>query len=125
MHERSVLIVEDDAPLRGLLRLTLASAGYDVTEAEDGYAALRRLETITPSVIVLDLGLPGLNGYGVLSELMASAHTRAIPVVVITGSGDLPESANVHCVLRKPVAPEHLLVTVVRCSRSGTGRAVI
>ena len=119
MPGRTVLIVEDDAPLRTLLRLTLASAGYEVREAEDGYAALRRLDAVTPSVVVLDLGLPGLNGHGVLMELMSSAYTRDIPVVVITGSTEDPAAANVHCVLRKPVSPDQILLTVARCIGAG------
>jgi len=116
MSERTVLVVEDDALLRTMIRLTLSTAGYDVREAEDGYAALRRLDTIKPSVIVLDLMMPGLNGHGVLSELAASAYTRDIPVIIVTGSADDASGNNVHCVLRKPVTPEQVLLTVARAA---------
>ena len=120
MADRTVLVVEDDALLRMMIRLTLSTAGYDVREAEDGYAALRKLDTIKPDVIVLDLMMPGVNGHHVLSELAASAYTRDIPVVVITGSDDEAVGHNVHCVLRKPVTPELVLSTVARCVAAAT-----
>jgi CheY-like chemotaxis protein len=101
-----------------MIRLSLASAGFDIHEAEDGFAALRRLEALRPDVILLDLLMPGLDGYNVLSELMASAYTCDIPVVVVTASPEPPVSANVHCVLRKPVMPEEILTTIERCMRT-------
>src|ERR1044071_3247883 len=119
MATRRVLVVEDDTQLRRLIRHSLASAAYDIDDAADGFAALLRLESVRPDVIVLDLIMPGVDGYTVLSELMANAYTKDIPVVVITGSSDEPVSANVHCILRKPVTPEMIIATVERCMASG------
>lgn len=111
----TILVVEDDADLRGMFRAALALAGFDVRDAADGWEALRRVDIALPDLIVLDLGLPGVNGQGVLAELSAQAHTRAIPVVVVTASSDPLQGFQVDCVLRKPVDPDELLRAVRRC----------
>jgi CheY-like chemotaxis protein len=108
-----VLLVEDDAPTRELFRAAFRRAGFVVTAVEDGLAALHRIESDPPDVIVLDMALPRLGGRDVLRELRARPDTRHIPVVIVTGTDitDLNERAGVP-VLMKPVDPESLVVTV-------------
>ena len=117
---QTILIVEDDVPLRRLFRDALALAGFDVREAGDGYEELRSIDTAPPGLVVLDLALPALSGYVVREELAAQAHTRHIPVVVVTGStGPEIYQLDADCVLTKPVGPDRLVRTVRRCLESG------
>jgi two-component system KDP operon response regulator KdpE len=76
MLRRRALIVEDDEELRRLFTVGLKFEGYDVVEAADGLAALRQLDYHAPDVVVLDLGLPHVNGVAVLQEIAAHAITR-------------------------------------------------
>jgi DNA-binding response OmpR family regulator len=114
-----ILIVEDDEQLRQLYRTTLSLAGFDVRQAGDGLQALREIDRDPPDLIVLDLGLPNVSGFGVQQEIAAHAHTRDIPVVVVTGSTLDLKNLDVPCVLRKPVAPDDLVAAVRRCVASG------
>src|SRR5579872_5764405 len=101
-----VLIVEDDRDLRGMFRTALSVAGYDTAEASDGYDALRAIDRRLPAAVVLDLGLPHLSGHDVLADLMAQAHTRDIPVIIVTGKQSAEQPKGAACLLRKPVAPD-------------------
>jgi CheY-like chemotaxis protein len=118
---RIVLIVEDDADLRRMFRTALAIAGYSVEEAADGAAALHRIHHNPPDLVVLDLDLPTVSGLIVQQEITAHAHTRDIPVVIVTGSTMNLDHVDVACVLRKPIDPEKLITTVRQCLQSGTG----
>jgi CheY-like chemotaxis protein len=108
-----VLLVEDDAATRELYRSALRNAGYNVTAVEDGLAALRRIESDQPDALVLDMALPRLGGRDVLREVRANPQTRALPVVIVTGTDvtDLNERAGVP-VLQKPVEPDTLVRAV-------------
>ena len=90
----------------------LQFAGFEVREAADGFAALQRIEEARPDLIVLDLFLPALSGYGVLNDLAAQPDMPRIPVVVVTASQDTVAHPSVTSVLRKPVEPERLVVHV-------------
>jgi CheY-like chemotaxis protein len=114
----TILIVEDDADLRQLFRTTLALEGYRVLEARDGVQALHFLESDPPDLVILDLGLPRVSGYLVRQEIAASARTRDIPVVVVTGMIAPAEQLKVASLLRKPVTPEQLVDTVAECLRA-------
>lgn len=116
---QTVLIVEDDQALRQLLRNALSLAGYDVQEARGGFEALRLLDSAPPDLVILDLALPGIDGYTVRHELAAHVHTRHIPIVIVTGSTDDLESLKVNCLLRKPVTPSAVVEAVSKCLASG------
>jgi type II secretory ATPase GspE/PulE/Tfp pilus assembly ATPase PilB-like protein/ActR/RegA family two-component response regulator len=85
---RRVLLVDDEDSLRKVLKDLLEREGYEVSEARDGVQALDQVDRVGPDVIVLDLNLPGLDGYGVLSQLRSRPATADIPVVVLTAKGD-------------------------------------
>jgi len=89
--ESQVLIVEDDASLRELLRRMLETEKWSVAEAENGAAALEQIRGAIPSVILLDLMMPVMDGFQVLAELQKEERWRRIPVVVITAL-DLSET---------------------------------
>jgi CheY-like chemotaxis protein len=117
-RRQTILVVEDDEELRRLYRHALQMAGYDVQEARGGFEALRRLDTNPPDLIILDLMLPGMDGFTVRSELAAHAQNRNIPIVVVTGSKENHDKLDVNCILRKPVTEEYLLEVVRRCLAS-------
>jgi CheY-like chemotaxis protein len=83
-----VLLVDDEDSLRRVLKDLLEREGYDVAEARDGVQALDQVDRVAPDIIVLDLNLPGLDGYGVLSHLRSRPATSGIPVIVLTAKGD-------------------------------------
>jgi two-component system KDP operon response regulator KdpE len=80
-----VLIVEDDPALRGSVRSTLEHNGYDVSTAGDGAAGARELQTETYDVVLLDIGLPFIDGWRILGSLQGH---RVPPVIVISARGD-------------------------------------
>jgi CheY-like chemotaxis protein len=81
---RRMLLVEDDAVMRGRFRHFLEHGRWDVVEAENGKIALRCLSESRPDVIVLDLVMPEMDGFEFLDELRSRAEWRDIPVVVVT-----------------------------------------
>ena len=121
---QTILIVEDDADLRRMFRTALALAGFDVVEAGNGLDALRVLDSNPPHAVVLDLGLPLMSGEVVRQEIAAHAHTRHVPVIVVTGQPGGHETLEAACVLRKPVSPARLVHVVRSCIASGGGSAL-
>jgi DNA-binding response OmpR family regulator len=119
---RIILVVEDDAPLRAMYRTALRMAGFYVNEASNGLEALRALDADPPDLVVLDLGLPIVSGYGVRTEIAAQSQTRNIPVVVVTGT-EPQAPLDVPCLLRKPVSPETLVAAVNKCFADGKSAA--
>jgi signal transduction histidine kinase/DNA-binding response OmpR family regulator len=96
-----VLVIDDDPPTREMLRRMLEREGFRVAEAGDGRAGLERVAEHRPSLVLLDLLMPGLDGFGFLAELQSRPEWRTIPVVVVTAK-DL--SAEEHAMLSGRVA---------------------
>lgn len=112
---KTILVVEDDAALRGMFITALRMAGFEVQEAANGYEAIHSVDHHRPDLIVLDLLLPGFGGLGVQNEIADRAVTKHIPIVIVTGSTRELDHLPVACVLRKPVDPDELVATVRRC----------
>ncbi|MEG4856753.1 response regulator [Microcoleus sp. K1-B6] len=85
-----ILIVEDDVATREILRCVLETQGWAVTEADSGRAALDRLKVARPHLILLDLMLPEMDGFELISEIRKSHSGDPIPIVVITGKNLTP-----------------------------------
>ncbi|MEK6237715.1 MAG: response regulator, partial [Planctomycetales bacterium] len=79
-----VLIIDDDEPTRKMLRRMLESEGWNVSHAEDGQIALRRLERELPHMILLDLMMPNMDGFEFLRRFQANDNWKDIPVIVLT-----------------------------------------
>jgi two-component system CheB/CheR fusion protein len=109
-----VLFVDDDADTREGYSVYLTSFGYDVSTAGTGVEALNLAALCTPDVIVLDLGLPDIDGWEVARQLKSAPRTRAVPIIALTGA-DLPHerisSMRAGCDrhLSKPCDPAGLL----------------
>lgn len=82
---RSVLIIEDDPRIRRIVQMTLQREGLEVTEAESGEAGLERLAQHSFDVVLLDLMLPGMDGFEVCREIRRSSN---VPVIMVTARGD-------------------------------------
>ena len=87
-QSKKVLLVEDEDALRRVLKDLLEREGFTIFEAADGVKALDEIDRANPDIVVLDLNLPRLDGYGVLSHLRARPATVDLPVIVLTAKGD-------------------------------------
>jgi len=120
-----VLFVDDDAATRAGYAAHLTSLGYEVLGVSTGGQALTLASTWAPDVIVLDLGLPDIDGWEVARQLKARAATSAIPIVAVTGA-DLPHErvsamrAGCDRHLGKPCAPADLVDAIERCMKAAT-----
>jgi DNA-binding response OmpR family regulator len=101
----TVIVVDDSDEIRDLLTQLLEDEGYRVLAVEDGETALIMARRARPSLITLDLALPGENGEEVLRQLKADPETSGIPVLVVSGTDDAAErlrAAGAGGVLAKP-----------------------
>jgi two-component system, cell cycle response regulator DivK len=80
-----VLLVEDNEAIRGAFSLLLEESGYRMAEAATGEEALRRARLDQPQLILMDLGLPDMNGLDAIRSLKAQPETQGIPIVALTG----------------------------------------
>ena len=108
-----ILLVDDDPGLRTLLKTTFEVADVDVVEAHDAEAARREITRVRPSVIVLDVNMPGKTGLEFCRELKDDPATRDIPIVLLTGSeggtSAAAKKAGAEAFIRKPFSPLELL----------------
>jgi two-component system, OmpR family, alkaline phosphatase synthesis response regulator PhoP len=85
---RRVLVVDDEHSIRLLCRVNLAASGMEVLEAGDGHAALELARRERPDLILLDVMMPGLDGWSVARELAADKATKDIPVIFLTARAE-------------------------------------
>jgi len=116
-HKSKVLVIEDNREHLMALAIKLKAYGYDVVSAGDGVTAISTVQKEQPDAILLDLGLPGGDGFVVLERLRSMGHTIATPVIVVTAR---PPETNkreaieqgVLAFLQKPVRTEELLLAL-------------
>ena len=110
-----LLLVDDDAGFRQLLRTTFEDVQVEVDEAGSAAEAESRISALRPDVIVLDVGMPGMDGLAFCRELKSSEDTREISVVLLTGMDDVEDvagAAGADALLLKPFRPLELLGVV-------------
>lgn len=114
----NILIVDDYEDNRELLRLILEGAGHKVREAGDGHAGLRMAQVESPDLVLVDLSMPGLDGWEVLNGLRADERTRHIPCAAVTAFADGERARALErgfdAYLPKPYRRTELLETVER-----------
>ena len=111
---RKILVIDDDAAVRNLVRDVLEVEGYEVEIAEDGFAGLRRIDAARPDCVVLDVMMPGLDGHAVLQRIRGGEGGPALPVVMLTAAADDSHawqawSAGVDYFLAKPFDASEML----------------
>jgi DNA-binding response OmpR family regulator len=114
-----VLIVEDEPNIVESLSFMLRRGGYEVASVLDGAAALAHLRSAPTDLLILDLMLPGLNGFEVLKEVKADSALEALPVLILTAKGQsqdrrLAEEIGVDAFMTKPFSNRELMETVSR-----------
>jgi CheY-like chemotaxis protein len=117
MNPVSVLITDDEANIRLMLRTALEGAGYEVREAANGREALEAIEKDPPDLVLLDLNMPVLDGMGVLEQMRSIPRRRKPHVVVLTAFGSIPAAVKATRLgavdfLEKPITPDELRQTV-------------
>lgn len=112
----TILIADDHDDNRELLRLLLSSAGYDVREARDGSECLSLARDQPPDLILIDLSMPVLDGWGVFRELKTDQRTRTIPCMAVTAHAELNRTEALEtgfsAYISKPFNGDALLKTV-------------
>jgi len=110
---QSVLVVDDEPMARTLLRLMLVRAGFEVSEAENGFDALEKVEGNLPDLILLDVMMPGMDGFTVCQKVRAREETADLPIIMLSAKTD-SDSINRGLLvgatkyLTKPISPEEL-----------------
>jgi CheY-like chemotaxis protein len=112
-----VLLVEDNELNRDMLSRRLVRRGFEVVTAVDGEAAIQQTKEIKPDLILMDMGLPGLNGWDATRRIKANPDTHAIPVIALTAhalKADREQALAAGCDAfeTKPVELEQLLTTI-------------
>jgi DNA-binding response OmpR family regulator len=108
-----VLVADDDPDILGLVVMRLRREGYEVVEARDGAEALALVALHQPAVLLLDVGMPDLDGYEVIRRLRAEAATAGLPILVVTARDrhEVDErgiAAGANGYLRKPFTSREL-----------------
>lgn len=83
-QHQTILVVDDDADIRTIVHRLFTARGYRVREAADGIAAYACAHHEAPALIILDLGLPGLDGWAVANEMRADPNLDEVPIIAIT-----------------------------------------
>ncbi len=114
MDQKTILYIEDNFHNRRIVRKMLQSRGYMMIEAEDGLAGLEMVRTLKPHLVLLDVGLPGMDGLEIVARIKADEELRHIPVIALTASamrGDRERFLAAGCddYLSKPVQAMELL----------------
>jgi DNA-binding response OmpR family regulator len=117
MTKKKILIVEDDADVRLGYQILLKAHHYDTVFAADSVSAVGEARTIEPDLVILDLGLPGGDGFIVLERFRANVHLAAIPVIVVSardlhGNKERALKAGARAYLQKPWNDNELLAII-------------
>jgi two-component system chemotaxis response regulator CheY len=114
---KTIMTVDDSASMRQMVRLTLAGAGYEVVEAENGRDALSKVNAAAPSMVVTDLNMPEMDGLTLIRNLRALSALKGVPIVFLTTESDEgkkreAKEAGATGWLTKPFRQEQLLAVV-------------
>lgn len=127
MEQKTVLYIEDNFHNRRIVRKILQSRGYSLVEAEDGISGLAMVQELKPPLILLDIGLPGMDGLEVVGRIKADEELQKTPVIALTASamrGDRERFLAAGCddYLSKPVRAMELIDMVASHYPSSNGK---
>src|SRR4051812_3733958 len=113
-HHHDILVVDDSADIRNLLRLHLQNAGYNVRIAEDAMEAGRMVMAKQPDLMIVDIDMPYMNGIEFVSALVADKSIARFPIVFLTSRSDYDDRAKAlgAAYLTKPIMLDRLLAAV-------------
>jgi two-component system chemotaxis response regulator CheY len=116
---KTVLTVDDSRTMRQMLRAALVDAGFNVVQADDGVSGLEALEVETPDVIITDINMPRLDGFGFIAGVRSAPRHRAVPILVLTTESDAAKkerarSAGATGWIVKPFDPDKLVGAIRR-----------
>ena len=116
---KTVLTVDDSRTIRDMLRMTLSAAGYAVIQAEDGQQGLDMLAHSKPDVIITDINMPRLDGYGLIAGVRSNGKMRAVPILVLSTESDIEKKQRARAAgatgwIVKPFDPAKLVDAVRR-----------
>lgn len=111
---KKILVVDDEPSIARLVKMSLSVEGYDVKTATSGFEAMEELEQDKPDLMVLDIMMPGMNGYEVCMEVKKKSHTKGIKIVFLTARGNPGDAQQGFSIggddyIIKPFDPEELL----------------
>ena len=117
MMNKTILVIEDQEDNRRIMRDLLTSAGYEVIEAVTGVEGVKAAETHRPDLILMDVQLPGIDGYEATRRIKATPNLQKVPIIVVTSyalSGDDVKAFEAGCdaYVAKPFSPRELLAMI-------------
>lgn len=120
---KRILVVEDERAVARTIQVNLDREGYQTELAANGSQALESIAAAAPDLVILDVVMPGMDGFEVLRALKADPETADIPVVMLTARSDEESilrgwSEGVHCYMTKPFDPRDLTAYVMRVLES-------
>lgn len=118
---KKVLTVDDSRTILSMLRHTLTEAGFQLAQAEDGIFGLEELEKFEPEVIVTDINMPRLDGFGFIERVRKLDRHKAIPILVLTTESDAEKKERARRAgatgwITKPFDPSKLISAIQRVS---------
>ena len=119
MKPISIHTVDDSPSMRMLLKQALADQGFEVSQTEDGVAALEWLNCNRPDLVITDINMPRLDGFGLIEEMRKTEAHRDVPILVLTTESSDEKKARARAAgatgwIVKPFDPEKLLAAVRR-----------
>lgn len=120
------LIVEDSSAMRAFVRAALEDEGFEVTEAESGFEALRVLPRERFDLVIVDVNMPDINGLELVSFMRRSEAHKAVPLLIISTEASARDrerglELGADAYLSKPFGPDELRETIARVRGAGTG----
>jgi DNA-binding response OmpR family regulator len=114
---KRILIVDDEPHIRRLLAVRLEAEHFDVIETEDGASGLAALAAHSPDLVLLDLMMPGANGFEVLSRIRSNPRHKDVPVIILTAKGqdtdrELALAGGANDFVTKPFSPLKLIARI-------------
>ncbi len=123
--KRKVLIIDDEPDIREIVRIYLSAEGYDVIEAANGHDGILKAQELKPDLIVLDIMMPGINGFEVAKHLKDDPNTQDIPIIILSVlAHDSQYRQGIMDYISKPFRQEELVNTIHKIFSNADGKNV-